>query len=204
MGEAFVLSCGEWNRPAEGISGTLGKSAVRIRKGTHMAEITHHGQKIQTSGSLPALGAQLPDFRLVDQDLGEHRLADFKGKKLVLNIFPSVDTGVCATSVRRFNRDASGLENSAVLCISEDLPFAHKRFCGAEGIQDVISLSTVRGRSFGKDYGLRIEEGALTGLLSRSVIVTDSSGKVVYTEQVPEIGQEPNYEKALEAVKKAN
>jgi thiol peroxidase len=116
---------------------------------------------------------------------------------MVLNIFPNIDTQICATSVRRFNVEASKLENSVVLCISADLPFAHERFCGAEGIDDVVSLSSFRSEAFGKDYGVKITSGPLTGLMSRAIVIIDESGKVIYTEQVPEIVQEPNYEAAL-------
>src|SRR5690606_29320131 len=139
-----------------------------------MAEITLKGTKVHTSGSLPAVGSAIPRFNLVDQDLKDHGLAEFAGKKLILNIFPSVDTGICAASVRRFNREAGNLPGTEVLCISEDLPFAFKRFCGAEGIEGVKTLSTLRGRSFGDDYNLRLVDGPMAGLLSRAVIVTDS------------------------------
>lgn len=169
-----------------------------------MANITHKGNPIHTVGNPPAAGQTLPDFRLVAQDLSQKSLADFSGKKLVLNIFPSIDTGVCATSVRKFNKEAAGLAGTEVLGISEDLPFAQGRFCGAEGITGVTTLSTVRDRDFGKRYGITIADGLLEGLLSRVVIVADSSQRVVYVEQVPEIGQEPDYEKALAAVRSAS
>ena len=165
-----------------------------------MATITLKGNAINTSGSLPAVGSDLPAFKLVKSDLSEASPADFAGKKLVLNIFPSLDTGICAASVRRFNQDAAALGDTVVLCISADLPFAHSRFCVAEGIENVVSLSTFRSPEFAAAYGLGIVDGPLKGLLSRAVIVADASGKVLYTEQVPEIVQEPDYEKALAAL----
>lgn len=165
-----------------------------------MAKITLKGTPIDTIGDLPKVGQKAPGFTLTKRDLSETSIEDFKGKRIVLNIFPSIDTQVCATSVRRFNVEASKLENSVVLCVSADLPFAHERFCGAEGIEDVLSLSCFRSEKFGKDYGVKITSGPLTGLLSRAVVILDESGKVVYTEQVPEITQEPNYEAALAAL----
>jgi thiol peroxidase len=165
-----------------------------------MAKITLKGTPIDTIGELPKVGAKAPGFTLTKRDLSETSLEDFAGKRIVLNIFPSIDTQVCATSVRRFNVEASKLENSVVLCVSADLPFAHERFCGAEGIDDVLSLSCFRSEAFGRDYGVKITSGPLTGLLSRAVVIIDKSGKVIYTEQVPEIVQEPNYAAALEAL----
>jgi len=165
-----------------------------------MAKITLKGTPIDTIGDLPKIGEKAPGFTLTKRDLSETSIEDFKGKRIVLNIFPSIDTQVCATSVRRFNVEASKLENSVVLCVSADLPFAHERFCGAEGIEDVLSLSCFRSEKFGKDYGVKITSGPLTGLLSRAVVILDESGKVVYTEQIPEITQEPNYEAALAAL----
>jgi thiol peroxidase len=162
-----------------------------------MASITLGGNPIHTSGELPKVGTKLADFKLVKNDLSVASLSDFAGKKLVLNIFPSIDTGTCATSVRTFNTKAAQLENTLVLCISRDLPFAQKRFCGAEGIENVVNLSDFRNGSFGKTNGLEIIDGVLTGLLSRSIIVVDEKGSVIYTEQVPEIASEPNYEAAL-------
>ncbi|MEW6775523.1 MAG: thiol peroxidase, partial [Bdellovibrionota bacterium] len=155
-----------------------------------MASITLKGNKISTSGELPKVGSKAPGFKLVKTDLSRVGLDAYKGKKKVLNIFPSIDTPVCATSVREFNKRAAGKNGAAVLCISADLPFAHKRFCGAEGITGVESLSTL-GSSFAKDYGLEILEGGLAGLCSRAVVVLDENDKVLYTEQVPEIAQEP-------------
>lgn len=162
-----------------------------------MAAITLGGNAINTSGELPKVGTKAPEFQLVKNDLSTASLADFAGSKLVLNIFPSIDTGTCATSVRTFNAKASALENTKVLCISRDLPFAQKRFCGAEGIENVINLSDFKTGSFGKDYGLEITDSVLAGLHSRVIIVLDENGTVKYTEQVTEIADEPNYELAL-------
>ena len=165
-----------------------------------MAQITFKGSPVSTIGELPAAGSVAPDFKLVKQDLSDAVLADYKGKKLVLNIFPSIDTGVCALSVKAFNEKAAGLENTAVLCVSVDLPFAQARFCGAEGIENVETASTFRA-TFGEDYGVTIADGPLAGLLSRAVVVIDETGGVIYTEQVPEIAQEPDYGDALNALK---
>ena len=162
-----------------------------------MASITLGGNPINTSGELPKVGSKLADFKLVKNDLSIASLADFAGSRLVLNIFPSIDTGTCATSVRKFNESASQLENTKVLCISRDLPFAQKRFCGAEGLENVVNLSDFKEGSFGKANGLEIVDGALAGLHSRAIIVVDENGTVLYTEQVPEIANEPNYEAAL-------
>ncbi len=162
-----------------------------------MAAITLGGNPINTSGILPQVGSQAPAFSLVKNDLSIATLADYLGNKLVLNIFPSIDTATCATSVRKFNESASKLENTKVLCISRDLPFAQKRFCGAEGLENVENLSDFNTGKFGKDYGLEIEESVLAGLHSRVVIVLDENGVVKYAEQVPEIADEPNYEAAL-------
>lgn len=165
-----------------------------------MADITLGGNPIKTTGDLPQAGTQAPDFSLVKTDLSTTSLADFKGTKLVLNIFPSVDTGTCAASVRKFNEKASSLENTKVLCISRDLPFAQKRFCGAEGLENVISLSDFKDGSFGKNYNLTIENGPLAGLHSRAVVVIDENGKVKYSQQVSEIADEPDYDSALAAL----
>lgn len=162
-----------------------------------MANITLGGKETQTVGKLPSVGETVKDFTLTKTDMSSATLADFKGQKLILNIFPSVDTGVCATSIRNFNKEAASLENTKVLCISRDLPFAQKRFCGAEGIENVVMLSDFKTGSFGKDYGLQIEGGSFDQLHSRCIVVVNQEGKVTYTEQVPEIGQEPNYEAAL-------
>ncbi len=165
-----------------------------------MASITLGGNPIHTSGELPKIGTQAPNFSLVKNDLSVVELKDFAGSKLVLNIFPSVDTGVCATSVRTFNEKASALDNTKVLCISRDLPFAQARFCGAEGLENVINLSDFNSGKFGKDYGLEIIDAAFSGLHSRVVIVLDENGIVKYTEQVPEIANEPNYDAALKSL----
>lgn len=162
-----------------------------------MATITLGGNPIHTSGELPTKGTNAPNFNLVKTDLSTATLKDFAGIKLVLNIFPSIDTGVCATSVRTFNQKASELNNTKVLCISRDLPFAQKRFCGAEGLENVENLSDFKDGTFGADYGLTITDGPLAGLHSRAVIVIDENGLIAYAEQVPEIAQEPNYELAL-------
>ena len=165
-----------------------------------MANITLGGNPVKTSGELPQNGTEAPQFTLTGTDLSSVSLSDFKGTKLVLNIFPSIDTGTCATSVRKFNEKASSLENTKVLCISRDLPFAQKRFCGAEGLENVISLSDFKDGSFGNSYGLTIADGPLAGLHSRAVVVVDENGNVKYTEQVSEIADEPNYENALAAL----
>ena len=162
-----------------------------------MASITLGGNPINTNGELPKVGSKAPEFQLVKNDLSITSLADFAGSNLVLNIFPSIDTGTCATSVRTFNAKASALENTKVLCISRDLPFAQKRFCGAEGLENVVNLSDFNTGNFGKDYGLEITDSVLAGLHSRVIIVIDENGIVKYTEQVPEIADEPNYELAL-------
>ncbi|HOA07565.1 MAG TPA: thiol peroxidase [Spirochaetota bacterium] len=158
-----------------------------------MAKITLKGNIINTFGNLPEIGSKAKDFLLTKTDLSDVSLNDFSGKRIVMNIFPSVDTGVCATSVRRFNSELDKMKNTVVLCISVDLPFAHQRFCGAEGLNNVISLSEMRIRKFGEDYGVRIIDGPLAGIFSRAVIVIDETGKIIYTEQVPEIAQEPDY-----------
>ncbi|MFE3849281.1 thiol peroxidase [Flavobacterium sp. LB3P45] len=162
-----------------------------------MAAITLGGNPIHTTGELPQVGTKLSDFKLIKTDLSVVTLGDFAGKKLVLNIFPSVDTGTCAASVRKFNESASNLKNTNVLCISRDLPFAQKRFCGTEGLNNVVNLSDFPEGSFGKANGLEITDGPLAGLHSRAIIVVDENGIITHTEQVPEIADEPNYEAAL-------
>jgi len=162
-----------------------------------MSKITLKGNEFNTSGSLPTVGSQAKDFKVIANDLSVKTLEDYKGFKVVMNIFPSLDTGTCAASVRRFNKEASELENTKVLCISRDLPFAQARFCGAEGLDNVITLSDFQRGAFGQDYGLEILDGPLAGLHSRSVVVLDETGKVTYTQQVPEIVDEPNYEDVL-------
>ena len=165
-----------------------------------MASITLKGNAINSLGELPAVGTKAPDFTLIKTDLSTANLSDFNGSKVVLNIFPSIDTGTCAASVRQFNQEAAELENTKVLCISRDLPFAQARFCGAEGIENVVNLSDFSTGAFGKNYGLEIINGPLAHLHSRAVVVLDETGTIVYTEQVPEIVDEPNYKAALEAL----
>lgn len=165
-----------------------------------MASITLKGNPINTSGNLPKVGEKAPNFSLAGVDLSRKTLADFAGNKLILNIFPSVDTGTCATSVRNFNKKASELDNTKVLCISRDLPFAQARFCGAEGIENVVMLSDFATGDFGKDYGLEIENGPLSNLHSRCIVIINENGNIVYNEQVSEIVNEPNYEEALKAL----
>ena len=165
-----------------------------------MASITLKGNPIETAGDLPSVGSSAPGFTLVDSSLGDVALSDFYGSRIVLNIFPSLDTGVCAAAVRRFNSEAAGLSGTVILCISADLPFAHKRFCEAEGIDNVVTLSTFRNPEFGRDYGVVMTSGPLRGMMSRSVVILDERGTVVYIEQVPEIAQEPDYEEALSAL----
>lgn len=162
-----------------------------------MAKITLKGNPVNTNGELPAVGSSAKDFELVAGDLSTKSLSDFSGKNIILNIFPSVDTGTCATSVRSFNKTAADLADTVVLCISRDLPFAQARFCGAEGIENVVMLSDFRTGQFGQDYGLNFVDGPLNGLNSRCVVIIDKEGKILYTEQVSEIVDEPNYEAAL-------
>jgi len=152
---------------------------------------------VHTSGELPAVGAKATDFNLVKGDLGTASLADFSGSRIILNIFPSVDTGTCAASVRQFNKLASELDNTKVLCISRDLPFAQNRFCGAEGLENVVNLSDFQEGDFGKNYGLLIQDGPLKGLLSRAVVVLNENQEIIHTQLVPEIKDEPDYDAAL-------
>ena len=166
-----------------------------------MAKITFKGNPVATSGDLPKVGAAAPAFSLTKNDLSPVSDKDLAGKNVVLNIFPSIDTGVCATSVRKFNAEAAQLPNTVVLCVSKDLPFAQKRFCGAEGIDKVQTASWFKGQDFGKDYGVTMTDGPLAGLFARAVVVIDAKGKVAYTELVPEIAQEPNYAAAIAAVR---
>jgi thiol peroxidase len=165
-----------------------------------MAKITLKGNEIATVGNLPVVGSAAPDFNLVKTDLGTATLKDYQGKTVVLNIFPSIDTGVCAASTRRFNSEAGSRAEAVVLCVSADLPFAHKRFCEAEGLKNVVPVSVFRSADFGKNYGQTITTGVLAGLLARAVVVIGPDGRVKYTEQVPEIGQEPNYQAALDSM----
>ncbi len=166
-----------------------------------MAQVAFKGSPVHTAGSLPGVGSVAPDFKLVKTDLSSLSLSEFKGKRVVLNIFPSIDTAVCATSVRKFNAEADKLDNAVVLCISRDLPFAQKRFCGAEGLNNVVLGSEYRDSSFSRAYGIQIVDGPLAGLFSRAIVVVDETGRIAYTEQVPDIAQEPDYGKALAAVK---
>jgi thiol peroxidase len=165
-----------------------------------MAKITLKGNPVNTSGNLPLKGSKAPDFILVKSDMGTQSLSELKGKKLILNIFPSLDTSVCAMSVRKFNLMAAGKTNTIVLAISKDLPFAHKRFCTTEGITNVETLSGFRDSSFGKAYGVDIIDGPMAGLYARSIVVVDEKGIVIYTQLVPEITQEPDYDSAIAAI----
>ena len=165
-----------------------------------MATITLKGQEIHTSAELPPVGSQAPDFVLVDKDLNDRTLADFRGKKKLLNIVPSLDTPVCATSTKKFNDYAKGRDDVVMLVISADLPFAQARFCGAEGVDKVVPLSMMRSRKFAKDYGVLITDGPLAGITARAVVVLDENDRVVHTELVPEIAQEPDYDRALAAL----
>ena len=158
------------------------------------------GNPIKTYSKLPEVGSVAPNFSLADMEMKDQNLDAYKGKFVILNIFPSVDTGVCSASVRHFNEDAAKLPNAVVLCISKDLPFAQKRFCGAEGIKNVVMLSDYRS-DFGKTYGVEIMDSKMKGLLSRAVVVINPEGKIVYEEQVSDISKEPNYEAAMKAVK---
>lgn len=159
-----------------------------------MATVTFKGSPVNTNGNLPAVGEQAPDFKLVGAGLNEISLADYKGKRVILNIFPSVDTGVCAASVRNFNKVAASNDNVVVICVSKDLPFAASRFCGAEGLDKVITASDFRYNSFADNYGVLLTDGPLAGLLARSVVAIDENGKVVYNQLVSEITEEPSYE----------
>jgi len=165
-----------------------------------MATITLKGNEIHTNGELPAVGSDAPDFHLVNGELNDRRLADYAGKKILMNIVPSLDTPVCATSTKKFNEAAAGKDNVVMLVIAADLPFAMGRFCSAENVDKVIPLSMMRSRNFAKDYGMLIEDGPLAGITARAIVVIDENGKVVYTELVPEITQEPDYDKALAAL----
>ena len=166
-----------------------------------MATVTLKGNPIHTNGDLPQKGTQAPDFKLTGTDLKDVGLADFKGKTKILNIVPSLDTPTCATSTRKFNKEAGALANTVVLVVSADLPFASKRFCTTEGLQNVVPLSLMRTKAFAKDYGVLLQDGPLEGITARAVVVLDESDKVIYRQLVPEIGQEPDYDSALKAVK---
>lgn len=162
-----------------------------------MAKITFKGTEVNTIGNLPKVGDKAADFSLVGSDLSEMKLGDFAGKNIVLNVFPSIDTGVCATSVRKFNKEASNLKNTVVLAVSADLPFASGRFCSVEGIENVKPASVFRSPEFGKEYGVLMVDGPLKGLLARCVVIINPEGYISYTELVPEIGQEPDYQTAI-------
>lgn len=166
-----------------------------------MATTTFKGNPVQTSGDIPAAGGNSPDAALTGADLTDVKISSFLGSNVVLNVFPSVDTSVCAASVRRFNEAAESLKNTKILCISRDLPFAQKRFCGAEGIANVTMLSEMRGDSFGSAYGVRLVDGPLAGLFARAVVVIDATGKVAYSQLVPEIAEEPDYDAVLNGLK---
>ncbi len=166
-----------------------------------MATIFFKGEAVHTYGEIPAVGSEAPGFDLTSKDLTDVRLSDYKGKRVVLNIFPSLDTPVCAMSVRRFNKEAAGLTNTAVICISEDLPFALSRFCAAEGIENVVLASAFRSQMVTKNYGLMMVDGPLAGLLARAVIVVDEQGKVIFSDLVEEITHEPDYKGALSVLK---
>jgi len=166
-----------------------------------MAQVTRRGNPVQIKGELPQVGSTAPAFTLVGGDLADVTLETFAGKRKVLNIFPSVDTPTCATSVRKFNAQANDLTNAVVLCISADLPFAQARFCGAEGLENVKNLSTMRGAEFKETYGVAIIDGPMAGLTTRAVVVLDENNKVLHSELVPEIGQEPDYDAALAVLK---
>lgn len=166
-----------------------------------MATITLGGTPIHTSGELPAPGSKAPDFLLTKTDLSDVSLKDYSGKRVVLNIFPSIDTSVCATSVRRFNAEIDKIDNAVCLCASLDLPFAHARFCGTEGLDRVISVSELRNREFGERYGVRVIDGPLAGLLARAVVIIDENGVVRHSQLVPEIKEEPDYEAALQVLR---
>ncbi|MEI7896084.1 MAG: thiol peroxidase [bacterium] len=166
-----------------------------------MATIALHGNPIHTIGSLPGTGTAAPDFLLTKTDLSDVSLSAFAGKQIVLNIFPSLDTAVCATSVRKFNAQAEKHPGTVVLCVSKDLPFAHARFCAAEGLANVVSASELRNGNFGNSYGVLITDGPLAGLFSRAVVILDEKGVVIYSEQVPDIVQEPDYDAALASLK---
>ncbi|MEX0605713.1 MAG: thiol peroxidase [Marinobacter sp.] len=165
-----------------------------------MATITRRGVPVTTAGDLPATGSKAPETVFTGNDLGDVSLSSLTGKRVILNIFPSIDTPTCAKSVHRFNEAASKLDNTVVLCVSADLPFAQARFCGAEGLKRVTTVSTFRSPAFGKTYGVEMMDGPLRGLLSRALVIIDESGTIIHTEQVPEIAQEPNYDAALAAL----
>lgn len=195
-GAALIIGCNSKPQPEETIEVQTEKTTEMENNNQQGTAITFKGNTIHTVGSLPAIDTQAEDFTLVANDLSEKSLNDFKGKNVILNIFPSLDTGTCAASVRAFNQKAASLGNTVILGISKDLPFASGRFCTAEGIENVITLSDFRS-DFGHQYGVELADGPLKGLLSRAVIVINPEGKIVYEEQVAELTEEPNYEAAL-------
>ena len=166
-----------------------------------MSKVTLKGNPVSTIGDLPVVGSKAPEFSLVGTNLADVKNTDFTGKRVVLNIFPSLDTATCAASVRRFNVEASKLKDATVVCISKDLPFAHSRFCTTEGIENVVSASEFRSNAFGKNYGVMITDGPLQGLMARAVVVLDKDGTVIHSQLVPEISEEPDYESALNSLK---
>ena len=166
-----------------------------------MSKIIYRGIEVDISGELPAVGQKAPDFRLTKTDMNDVHLSDFSGKRIVLNIFPSIDTGVCAASVRKFNQLASELENTVVICISKDLPYAFIRFCGAEGIENVVCASQYKDDSFSKRYGVDLLGGRLEGLMSRALIVADEQGEIIFSQLVSDIGHEPDYDGAIAALR---
>ncbi len=196
-----MITLGMSCSPAETSNTDTLSNSVNTQSNQHtMTTIKLKGNEIHTVGTLPAVGTAVKDFTLTASDMSEKTLADFKGKQVIMNIFPSVNTGVCAASVRNFNKEAAGLNNTVVLCISKDLPYAQAQFCGAEGIENVTMLSDFRN-DFGNAYGVQMADGPMRGLLSRAVIVVNPEGKIIYEEQVPEIAQEPNYAAALATIK---
>lgn len=166
-----------------------------------MAQTKLGDNTVNTNGNLPAIGSSAPDFTLVTVDFSEVSLKDYAGKNIIFNIFPTIDTGICSGSVREFNKRAASLKDTAVLCVSKDLPLSHKRFCGAEGIENVISLSDFRNQEFSKNYGTELIDGKWSGLHARAIVVADKTGKVVHTELVPSIGQEPDYDSAIKSIR---
>lgn len=166
-----------------------------------MATTKQKGTPVSLVGEFVKVGSKAPDFKLVKTDFSTVTLEDFKGKRVILNIFPSLDTKVCAMSVRQFNSRAASLPDTVIIAVSKDLPFAHERFCTTNGIENVLPASDYRNYGFAEDYGVAIKDGALTGLLARAVVVIDKDGRVAYTELVPDISQEPNYDKAIDALK---
>lgn len=165
-----------------------------------MAQVTLKGKPIQTKGNLPKVGSRAPDFLLVSADLADKTLADFKGKKKILSIVPSLDTPTCSLSAKKFNEAANLLSNAVILVISADLPFAQKRVCGAENLKNIFTLSMMRNKKFGEDYGVLIIDGPLAGICARAIVVLDEADKVIYTQLVPEIAQEPDYDQALKVL----